>query len=67
MAPNLDTRANLIAWFTMEFGFTINAATALHDVQALKDARHCPSSMTMTPLQMSARRLAKTSANLLPR
>jgi hypothetical protein len=38
MAPNLDTRANLIAWFTMEFGFSINAATALHDVQALKDA-----------------------------
>ncbi len=38
MAPNLDTRANLIAWFTMEFGFSINAATALYDVQALKDA-----------------------------
>ncbi len=38
MAPNSDTRGNLIAWFTMEFGFTINAATALHDVQALKDA-----------------------------
>ena len=38
MAPNSDTRANLIAWFTNEFGFSINAATALHDVQALKDA-----------------------------
>ncbi len=38
MAPNLDTRANLIAWFTMEFGFSINAATALYDVQALKYA-----------------------------
>ena len=32
MAPNTDTRANLI-------GFSINAATALHDVQALKDAQ----------------------------
>ncbi len=39
MAPNTDSRANLIAWFTMEFGFSINAATALHDVQALKDAQ----------------------------
>ncbi len=39
MAPNTDTRANLIPWFTMEFGFSINAATALHDVQALKDAQ----------------------------
>ncbi len=39
MALNTDTRANLIAWFAMEFGFGINAATALHDVQALKDAQ----------------------------
>ena len=39
MAPNTDTRANLIAWFAMEFGFSINAATALHNVQALKDAQ----------------------------
>ena len=39
MAPNTDTRANIIAWFTMEFGFSINAATALHDVQSLKDAQ----------------------------
>ena len=38
MAPNTDTRVNLITWFTNEFGFTRNAATALHDVQALKDA-----------------------------
>ncbi len=38
MAPNLDTRENLITWFTNEFGFSRNAATALHDVQALKDA-----------------------------
>ncbi len=39
MAPNTDTRANLIAWFAMEFGFSINAATALHDVQLLTDAQ----------------------------
>ncbi len=39
MAPNTDTRANIIAWFTMELGFSINAATALHDVQVLKDAQ----------------------------
>jgi hypothetical protein len=38
MAPNSDTRENLITWFTNEFGFSRNAATALHDVQALKDA-----------------------------
>ncbi len=39
MAPNSDTRENLITWFTNEFGFTRNAAIALHDVQALKDAQ----------------------------
>ncbi len=38
MAPNSDTRENLITWFTNEFGFSRNAATALHDEQALKDA-----------------------------
>ncbi len=38
MAPNSDTRENLITWFTSEFGFTRNAATTLYDVQALKDA-----------------------------
>jgi hypothetical protein len=37
MAPNSDTRENLITWFTTQFGFTRNAAIALHDVQALKD------------------------------
>ncbi len=37
MAPNSDTRENLITWFTNEFGFTCNAVAALHDVQALKD------------------------------
>jgi hypothetical protein len=39
MAPNLETRENIITWFTKEFGFSCNAATALHDVQALKDAQ----------------------------
>ena len=39
MAPNTDTREKVITWFTREFGFSRNAATALHDVQALKDAQ----------------------------
>jgi hypothetical protein len=39
MVPNTDTRENVITWFTREFGFSRNAATALHDVQALKDAQ----------------------------
>ncbi len=39
IAPNTDTRENVITWFTREFGFSRNAATALHDVQALKDAQ----------------------------
>ncbi len=39
MAPNRDTRENVITWFTREFGFSCNAATALHDVQALKNAQ----------------------------
>jgi hypothetical protein len=39
MAPNSDTRENIITWFTTEFGFTRNAAIALHHVQALKDAQ----------------------------
>ncbi len=39
MAPNTDTRENVIPWFTREFGFSCNAGTALHNVQALKDAQ----------------------------
>ena len=39
MAPNTDTRANLIAWFATQFGFSQDAATALYDVQALTDAQ----------------------------
>ncbi len=37
MALNTDTWENVITWFTREFGFSCNAATVLHDVQALKD------------------------------
>jgi hypothetical protein len=39
MAPNTDTRENVITWFTREFGFSRNAATMLHDVQALKNTQ----------------------------
>jgi hypothetical protein len=39
MAPNTDTQENIITWFTREFGFSCNTATALHNVQALKDAQ----------------------------
>jgi hypothetical protein len=39
MAPNTDTWENVITWFTREFGFSCNATTVLHDVQALKDAQ----------------------------
>jgi hypothetical protein len=39
MAPNTDTQENVITWFTREFGFSRNAATALYDVQALKEAQ----------------------------
>jgi hypothetical protein len=39
MAPPSDSQENLITWFTNEFGFTCNAAIALYDVQALKDAQ----------------------------
>jgi hypothetical protein len=39
MAPNRNTRENVITWFTREFGFNRNAATALHNVQALKDTQ----------------------------
>ncbi len=39
MAQNSDIRENIITWFTREFGFSCNAATALHDVQVLKDAQ----------------------------
>ncbi len=37
MAPNTDTQENVITWFTRECSFSCNAATTLHNVQALKD------------------------------
>jgi hypothetical protein len=39
MATDKDTRKNFIVWYNQEFGFTANAATALHDVQMLKDPK----------------------------
>jgi hypothetical protein len=39
MARDKDICKNFIAWYKEEFGFTANAATALHDVQKLKDAK----------------------------
>jgi hypothetical protein len=38
MTRDKNTRKNFIAWYKEEFGFTANAATALHNVQMLKDA-----------------------------
>ncbi len=39
MARDKDTRENFLLWYIQEFGFNANAATALHDVQILKDAK----------------------------
>jgi hypothetical protein len=39
MARDKDTRENFLAWYIQEFGFSTNAATALHNVQMLKDAK----------------------------
>jgi hypothetical protein len=36
---NSDTRDNFLLWYIQEFGFNPNAATALYDVQMLKDAK----------------------------
>jgi hypothetical protein len=38
MTRDKDTHENSIAWYNQEFGFTANAATALHDEQMLRDA-----------------------------
>ncbi len=35
----MDDRENVVTWLTREFGFSRNAATVLHNVQALKDAQ----------------------------
>jgi hypothetical protein len=48
MARDTDTRENFITWYIQEFGFDTNAATALHDVQMLKDA------MTLSELDNDA-------------
>jgi hypothetical protein len=39
MTRNSDTQENFLLWFIQEFGFSTNAATALHDVQMLKDTQ----------------------------
>jgi hypothetical protein len=39
MARNSDTRDNFLLWYIQEFGFNLNAATALYNVQMLKDAK----------------------------
>jgi hypothetical protein len=39
MTRNSNTRDNFLLWFIQEFGFISNAATALYNVQMLKDAK----------------------------
>jgi hypothetical protein len=39
MARDSDNRDNFLLWYIQEFGFNLNAATALYDVQMLKDAK----------------------------
>jgi hypothetical protein len=39
MTRNCNTRDNFHLWFIQEFGFNTNAATALYNVQMLKDAK----------------------------
>ncbi len=39
MARESDTQDNFLLWFSQEFGFNLNAATALYDMQMLKDAK----------------------------
>jgi hypothetical protein len=39
MARNSDTRDHFLLWYIQEFGFNLNAATALYGVQMLKDAK----------------------------
>ena len=39
MARDKNTRENFLLWYIQEFGFNLNAATTLHDVQMLKDAK----------------------------
>jgi hypothetical protein len=37
VARDKDTHKNFVAWYKEEFGFTVNAATALNNVRMLKD------------------------------
>jgi hypothetical protein len=39
MVRDKDTRNNFLSWYSQEFGFTTSVATALHNVQMLKDAK----------------------------
>jgi hypothetical protein len=39
MTRNSNTWDNFLLWFIQEFGFNANAATALYNVQMLKDAK----------------------------
>jgi hypothetical protein len=39
MARDADTHENFIAWYIQDLDFNTSAATALHDVQMLKDAK----------------------------
>ena len=39
MARNSDTQDNSFLWYIQEFGFNLNAATALYNVQMLKDTK----------------------------
>jgi hypothetical protein len=40
MARNSDTRDNFLLWYIQEFGFNLNAVTALYNVQMLKDTKN---------------------------
>ncbi len=39
MGRNSDTRDSFLLWVSQEFGFNLNAATALYNVQILKDTK----------------------------
>jgi hypothetical protein len=39
MARDSDTQDNFLLWYIQEFGFNLNATTALYEVQMLKDAK----------------------------
>jgi hypothetical protein len=39
MARDSNTQDNFLLLFSQEFGFNLNAATALYDMQMLKDAK----------------------------